>query len=412
MNKLIVLAFLGIVACSDRKSTTDQKSVKETNSAVNVSTMHTYQQDRLFLRQYHPDLVELQSGAARAIICPDYQGRVMTSTADGQASYGWINYELIRSRKILPHMNAFGGEDRFWLGPEGGQFALFFRKGDSFDGEHWQTPPAIDSEPFTLDDVTPTSAKFSRKVSLTNYSGTQFEIGINRTVTLLPEAEINRQLNIENDSLKIVGIRSDNVITNVGLKPWTAQTGMPSIWVLSMMNASPQTTIIVPYRAGTGSPINDAYFGKVPADRLTVGKTAAFFKADAKYRSKIGVSPARATNWIGSYNPTTQTLTLVTFDFNLQNRQYVNSAWEQQKDPYAGDVINAYNDGPMKSGQPQMGQFYELESSSPAADLAPGAKRQHRHTVFHIQGPEQVLNKITQNLLQVDLLDLRSGVHQ
>ncbi len=374
--------------------------------------MHTYQQDRLFLRQYHPDLVELQSGAARAIICPDYQGRVMTSTADGQASYGWINYELIRSRKILPHMNAFGGEDRFWLGPEGGQFALFFRKGDPFDGEHWQTPPAIDSEPFTLDDVTPTSAKFSRKVSLTNYSGIQFEIGINRTVTLLPEAEINRQLNIGGDSLKIVGIRSDNVITNVGLKPWTAQTGMPSIWVLSMMNASPQTTIIVPYRAGTGSPINDAYFGKVPADRLTVGKTAAFFKADAKYRSKIGVSPARATNWIGSYNPTTQTLTLVTFDFNPQNRQYVNSAWEQQKDPYAGDVINAYNDGPMKSGQPQMGQFYELESSSPAADLAPGAKRQHRHTVFHIQGPEEVLNKITKNLLQMDLLDLRSGVHQ
>ena len=174
------------------------------------------------------------------------------------------------------------------------------------------------------------------------------------------------------------------------------------------MNASPQTTIIVPYRAGTGSPINDAYFGKVPTDRLAIGKTAAFFKADARFRSKIGVSPARAMNWVGSYNPTTQTLTLVTFDFDPQNKQYVNSAWEQQKDPYAGDVINAYNDGPMKPGQPQMGQFYELESSSPAADLAPGAKRQHHHTVFHVQGSEKALNKLAQNVLQTNLSELKN----
>ena len=30
-------------------------------------------------------------------------------------------------------MNVFGGEDRFWLGPEGGQFALYFKAGDPFD---------------------------------------------------------------------------------------------------------------------------------------------------------------------------------------------------------------------------------------------------------------------------------------
>ena len=40
------------------------------------------------------------------------------------------------------------GEDRFWLGPEGGQFALFFKKGDPFDLDHWQTPAMMDTEPF------------------------------------------------------------------------------------------------------------------------------------------------------------------------------------------------------------------------------------------------------------------------
>ena len=41
-------------------------------------------------------------------------------------------------------MNVFGGEDRFWLGPEGGQYALYFKPGDPFDLDHWQVPDAFD----------------------------------------------------------------------------------------------------------------------------------------------------------------------------------------------------------------------------------------------------------------------------
>lgn len=407
MHKIIVFALLGLgFSCSSRKAATDGEKTNTRDSLSQSTTMNTYDQDRQFLRQHHADLVELKIGEARALVCPAYQGRVMTSSADGQSSYGWINYDLIRSGKTLPHMNAFGGEDRFWLGPEGGQYSLFFKKGDPFDGEHWQTPAAIDSEPFTLTDTTSTSATFARKVSLTNYTGTQFDIGIERTIKLLSSSEISLQLHTPVDSLNIVGIQSDNVITNIGKQTWTAQTGMPSVWILGMMNASPEATIIIPFRSGEGQPINDTYFGKVPAERLRIGKTSALFKADAKYRSKIGVSPARVTNWIGSYDPVTQTLTLVTYDFNSNDRQYVNSVWEHQKDPYAGDVINAYNDGPMKPGQSQMGHFYELESSSPAANLTPNAKCQHRHTTFHVQGSEQILNRMAQKLLHTDLSQL------
>ena len=408
MNKIITLIFFGLLAaCSSRKSANEDTQTDGKDSTANVLTMNAYEKDRQFLQQHHRDLIELRTGDARALVCPAYQGRVMTSTADGQASYGWINYDLIRSGKTLPHMNAFGGEDRFWLGPEGGQFALYFRKGDSFDADHWQTPAAIDSEPFSIVDTAQTSATFTRKVSLTNYTGTRFDIGIERIVTLLAKAEINRQLTTSSDSLKIVGIQSDNTIINQGTQAWTTETGMPSIWILGMMNASPKAMIIVPYRAGAGQPVNDAYFGKVPTDRLRMGKTSAIFKADAKYRSKIGVSPARATNWVGSYDATTHTLTLVTFDFNPKDRYYVNSAWEHQKEPFAGDVINAYNDGPMKPGQSQMGQFYELESSSPAAKLAPGANQRHRHTTFHVQGPEDQLNQLARRLLLTDLASLK-----
>ncbi|QIP12626.1 hypothetical protein G8759_08320 [Spirosoma aureum] len=399
MNKILLLAFgCGLLACSGRKSaTTDEHKTANMDSAT--TNRNTFNEARHFLQEYHHDLIELKAGDAQALICPAYQGRVMTSTADGQASYGWINYELIQSKKILPHMNAFGGEDRFWLGPEGGQFALYFKKGDPFDGEHWQTPAAIDSEPFTLTKKTETSATFTRQVELVNYSGSLFNIGIERTVSLVSKPEIDQLLGEKTDSLKVVGVRSDNVITNKGAQTWSAKTGLPSIWILGMMNASPATTVIVPFQPGAGQPINDSYFGKLPAERLIIGERSALFKADANYRSKIGVAPARATKWLGSYDPGTKTLTLVTYTFDSSNKQYVNSAWELQKEPFSGDVLNAYNDGPMKPGQPQMGKFYEMESSSPAAALAPSQSMQHQHTTIHLQGPESQLDKISQRLL-------------
>ncbi|WP_020606520.1 DUF6786 family protein [Spirosoma spitsbergense] len=403
IKKFIVFLFSGLViACSGPKSATDTKQT-HTDSSAQTAGMTTYEKDRQFLTQHHPDLVELQLGNARALVCPAYQGRVMTTTADGQASYGWLNYDLITSGELLPHMNAFGGEDRFWLGPEGGQYALFFRKGDPFDGEHWQTPAAIDSEPFILTNKTENSATFTRQVALTNYAGTRFDIGIERTVHLLGKEAIENLLDVQPDSLRVVAVQSDNIITNRGSQSWTAQTGMPSIWILGMMNASPSSTMIIPYREGAGQAINDGYFGKVPADRLQLGKTSAFFKADAHYRSKIGVSPARVTNWAGSYDAQSKTLTLVTYDFDPRDRQYVNSAWEQQKEPYAGDVLNAYNDGPMKPGQPQMGRFYELESSSTAAKLAPGARQRHRHTTLHVQGTAAQLKQLAARFLLTDL---------
>ena len=88
--------------------------------------------DLAFL-QKHGEVVVLsdKAGNAKVAVSPKLQGRVLTSTASGPngTSFGWLNRKLIASGKILPHFNPFGGEDRFWLGPEGGQFSVFFAKG-------------------------------------------------------------------------------------------------------------------------------------------------------------------------------------------------------------------------------------------------------------------------------------------
>src|SRR5436190_23717812 len=68
--------------------------------------------DAAFLKK-HTELVVLsdKGGRAKVAIAPAWQGRVMTSTAGGDAglSFGWINRELIASGKIQEHINVFGG---------------------------------------------------------------------------------------------------------------------------------------------------------------------------------------------------------------------------------------------------------------------------------------------------------------
>lgn len=364
-----------------------------------------------FLKQ-HTDVVLLSdpSGKAQVAVAPAWQGRVMTSTATGAsgASFGWVNRELIASRKTVPHINVFGGEDRFWLGPEGGQFSIFFSPGAAFDLEHWFTPAAIDTEPFETVQSSPDAVRFRRAMKLKNYSGTEFDLEVNRLVRLLTADELGTRFGeLPKTAAQAVAFESVNTVKNTGSSPWGKKTGMLSIWILGMFNASPASAVVIPFKPGPekklGPIVNDAYFGKVPADRLHVGEDVLFFRADAGCRSKIGLSWKRAKPVLGSYDAVNRVLTLVTFTLPKKKEPYVNSMWEIQKDPFAGDAINSYNDGPPSPGAKQLGQFYELESSSPALPLKPGAESTHVHSTAHFQGEEADLNSIAQAALGVDL---------
>jgi hypothetical protein len=87
---------------------------------------------------------------------------------------------------------------------------------------------------------------------------------------------------------------------------------------------------------------------------------------------------------------------------------YVNSAWKIQDDPYSGDVVNSYNDGPASPGSGQLGQFYELESSSPAKELQSKESIEHTHRTLHFSGTEEQLDAICQGTLGVRLAEVRS----
>jgi hypothetical protein len=378
----------------------------------------SFADDLAFLKK-HVDVVTLtdKAGKAQVAVVPAYQGRVMTSTATGDQglSYGWLNRELIASGKFVQHINVFGGEDRFWMGPEGGQYSIFFAKGVPFDLEHWFTPAPIDTEAFRLVSHSGSKAAFRQAFQFTNYSGTVFSVQADREVRLLAPARAWSQLGVKaQPGVELVAFETVNKVSNKGRNAWAKETGLLSVWILGMFNPSPATTIVVPIKPGPeselGKRVNADYFGKVPAERLVAKESAIFFSGDGQYRSKIGIGPKRALPIMGSYDAANNVLTLAQFTLPAKPAEYVNSMWEIQKEPYGGDVANSYNDGPPSPGAKPLGPFYELESSSPALALAPGKSYTHVHRTMHLTGSKAALDSIAKTTLGVSLQEITTAL--
>ncbi len=366
-----------------------------------------------FLRSKGPvEILEAPSGG-RVAISAKYQGRVMTSAvAANGASLGWINHALIASGKTGTAFDNYGGEDRFWLGPEGGQFSLYFAPKSPFTFDKWQTPPSFQEGTWAVAERAPGRILLTQAIKLSNYSGTSFSLAVTREVRLLSASEVAARLGAPvSDTTRWVAFETINRISNTGDTAWTKDKGLLSVWILGMYNPTPDTFVAVPFqKEGAGEIVNDRYFGKVAADRLQQDDGFLVFKCDGKSRGKIGLGPARATPVLGSYSESANLLTIVQYDKPKTATDYVNSMWEIQKNPYAGDVINSYNDGPTEPGKPSLGGFYEMETSSPAATLAPGASLVHTHRTFHIMGPRASLDSIAVRALGVSATRISAGI--
>jgi len=387
--------------------------------SITLAEDRSFGEDAKFLAS-HTETILLGDDASgpRIAVVPAYQGRVMTSTATGDAgtSYGWIHYDQV-AKGMTPgaQIHAFGGEERFWLGPEGGQFSLFFAPKTKFDFANWQTPPAIDTASFQPIERTPTHVSFRHESKVLNYSEKTFEFRIDRKIELLSTDAIGKALGAEVLGVACVGYRTSNRLTNIGTRRWEKETGLLSIWMLGMYKHGPETTVVMPFKQGSveerGPIVNDEYFGKVPAERLKVGDGVLFFSGDGAYRSKIGLTPQRSTNLCGSYDAARGALTIVHYNKpGTEVTDYVNSMWEIQDAPYEGDAINAYNDGPAEPGAEPLGPFYELETSSPALALQPGESGEHIQETFHFEGEAETLDKLARKLLGVSLKEIRAAL--
>lgn len=190
------------------------------------------------------------------------------------------------------------------------------------------------------------------------------------------------------------------------------------IWLLGMFKPTPHTTMVIPLRPGDQADLGPIaktdYFGKIPEDRIRIGKSAVFFKGDGRERGKIGIPPQRALGVAASWQPDSNTLTIIKTPLTPRGEgqawPYVDSQWREDVDPYQGDLINAYNDGPPEPGADPLGPFYELESSSPALLLKPEQSHTHIQTTLHLTGPRQALDLIAQRKLGLTLEEIETSL--
>ncbi|MEX0822275.1 MAG: DUF6786 family protein [Rhodothermales bacterium] len=374
---------------------------------TSIDSFRTFQEDLDFLTaQGDVQLLRAPSGGVVAVSAR-YQGRVMTSAVspDG-VSAGYVNRAFIEAGETGTQFDNFGGEDRFWLGPEGGQYGIYFPPGAAFTLDTWQVPQEMQTGTWEVTAQSDTSVTFHWSMAVVNYSGTTYDMEVERTVRLLnaDEAETYFGQRIPAGA-EYVAFESVNRVTNVGADAWMPESGQPSIWILCMYPPLGTSWVAVPFAGPTSDDVIASYFGDIPPDRLEIREGYALFKADGAYRSKIGVAPANARPILGSFSPAAELLTLVQFDLPEDASRYVNSQWEIQNQPYAGDVVNSYNDGP-----PGAGGFYEMESSSPALGLAPGDVYTHRHRTLHITGNRDLLDELARDALGTTASEMEAGI--
>lgn len=351
----------------------------------------------------HTELYELvtTNGKGRICVAPAWQGKVLTSTTSGLQgdALGWL--DLTKLGTADPYGSKIGGEDRLWIGPLGSQFSFYYQQLKPLNEANWQVPPTLDTLRYTVRSKTKSHITMTAQLALTNHIGTAFVFDIRRTIEMLDSAGISSRLGLElPHQLATVAFESRNVLTNIGAKRWNKSLGLPAIWSAGMFEGNDQTWAIIPLSHDQEADKLYKYFGELDQDRVRVVKDKLFFKVDGRYRSKIGVPWDLSTGLFGCVDLIQTRITIVQHSVTTDGL-YFNSHVSVQDDPYQGEAISVFNNGPMDLTIEREHSFFELESTSTMKELEPGESLEHLHTVYHFDGSEEQISAISESLLGV-----------
>ncbi|OFX13510.1 MAG: hypothetical protein A2Z18_07140 [Armatimonadetes bacterium RBG_16_58_9] len=360
----------------------------------------------------HKSYVLATGGAGRSVlVCPALAGRVMGTSYDGEPGTfgGWIDVKAFQEG-INDIWDNWGGEERYWLCPEGGQFGLMFESlPNTFD--NYRVQDGINNQAYEVVDTSNQGDSLTMRAEfeMVNAARTRFRVRSTRRITALDESPCVLG---SGDGVECVGFQSESMLTNIGSAPWTKDTGCLAHWHLGQFVLGPRVIAIVPYRQGpfADPPIRRDYFerfcigGVMPENRHSVKDGVALFRADGKVRTKIGQNRSRALGILGSYNLDTDEIILMQYDF-YPTLEYAASYWYEQPEPYNGDCISLSAEGPDKPGGPE-GRCYELESMSPALLLERGQSFTFRTRTVHIRGPRRAMAGICRGHFGVEVAAL------
>ncbi|WP_299552793.1 DUF6786 family protein [Seonamhaeicola sp.] len=346
----------------------------------------------LNLLESEHEVIELTSneGDARILISPFHQGRILTSTYDNVegVSNGWINEKALEDPA-----KSIGGEERLWIGPLGSQFSFYFQQIKPIHDDNWNVPATMDAAPYDLIHQDAKHVTLSKKMQLTNFVGTTFNLEVNRKIAILSKETIEDHLNIELKHVtNHVAFETKHKLTNLDTVAWTKATGLPGLWSAGMYPGDDSIVIIPLKNNGKKSDVL-TYLATMDSKRLTVKNNTVLFKADGQYRSKIGVPPEFAPNIYGCYSKAKNKLTIVAYK-KEHDTLYSNSYVSIQEEPFKGEAIPIYNNST---------DFFELESNAPLKEMDPGDSTTHWQRVYHLSATPSELNRIALELLGISL---------
>lgn len=351
----------------------------------------------------------------KVLVCPQLAGRVLGTSFSGESGTfgGYINHRAF-TEGMKDAWDNWGGEERYWLCPEGGQYGLMFRdKRESFS--HYHVQDGINNQPYEVTEASPHGSflRMRSRMRLQNKQGTNFDVEVARHISPLDNCPY---ANGCGSSVDVVGFQSESTLSNIGQIPFSRDTGALAHWHIGQFPVGKHTIAAIPYRASSSEdpPIREDYFkdfclgGFMPRHHYSKLNNCVLLKADGRVRTKLGQNSSRAAGLLGSYNLETGEVVLMDYDF-YPKLEYVASYWYHQPRPYHGDVISLSVEGPNEPGGPA-GRCYELEAMSPALWLDPGESFTWRTRTMHLRGAKQTVAPIFErflgpNLAQLELFD-------
>lgn len=415
MKKSTFLAFALVGAAI---ITTSCGIIRETVLKNNDTELWSFGQDMAFCKKYGVETLLLSQDDTIVAVSPALQGRVLTSSFAGMdgASLGWINRVELAYKKSDLQKVQLGGEDRFWVGPQGGENSIFFPVGSIVNESSWRIPAFLTSESWNLVAKNAYRAKFEKSAEFENIKGTKFKVKAEREVSVLNRKHAADILGVViPENVKMVAFQSFNKLTNMGSSPWTAKTGLLNISTQSCFNANRKTNAFVPYRAGEpaklGDIVRDNFYGASldidNKERLVVDPSFIAFRTDGKRLSYIGVSSRRSEGIALSYDDANAILTVIFYIKPTDVRAYLQSSWRKSVSEYDGDAISVFNNGPVAGSNAPADAYYEISSYSPALALESGKSQFHLQRTFHFHGSEFDLGQISTALVGLSINQLR-----
>ena len=123
--------------------------------------------------------------------------------------------------------------------------------------------------------------------------------------------------------------------------------------------------------------------------------------------SGIGVSPYRSEGIALSYDSLNNILTVILYIKPSGKRAYLANSWRRSAQPFDGDAISVYNNGPLARTSASAERYYEISTYSPALNLAKGKSQFHLQRTFHFNGSEYDLGLIAYKLAGISIGQLR-----